>query len=357
MSKRISLPAIAVALAAIVLSAAATASAERWVSYRVTVEGEGVYTYDMPTPSGAIHNDAHWTWRTEFPIVAFEGDTPHTQSAENAGATTTAELLSGDSTRTFGSEVAHCTPTGISATNSGVFLPPSPVPDPNPTIGLRVLGGVFPDFEGCPGQAATQFAVQGVLVNEVHSFDTWFSIPREAIGMGRIIQLVHEEVTGNRCPNNLFGGADCRLTFDATVTFDKFNEFDSPAPVSPDDLEITEDDIPMPPARKGVTVKAASATLSSAAKAELLVTCPAKCSGTVTATLPNRRGATATKLRALAHRRFAVPAGRTKRVVLRFPPAARRKILRARRVSLRVRTVSAGKVTERVLSLRLKGSA
>jgi hypothetical protein len=349
---------IAVALAAVMLTVAATASAERWVSYRVTVEGEGAYTYDRPTSNGAIHHDAQWTWRTEIPIVAFEGDTPHTQSAENAGATTSAELLSGDSTRTFGSEVVQCTPTGISAANSGRFLPPSPIPDPNPTIGLRVLGGVFPDFEGCPGQAATQFAVQGVLLDEVHSFDTWFSIPREAIGMGRIIQLVHEEVTGNRCPNNLFGGADCRLTFDATVTFDKFDEFDSPGPPSPpDDSQITEDDIPTPPARKGVTVKAANATLSSAAKAELLVTCPAECSGTVTATLPHRRGAAATKLRALAHRRFTVPAGRTKRVVLRFPPAARRKILRARRVSLRVRTVSAGKVTERVLSLRLKGSA
>jgi hypothetical protein len=47
--------------------------------------------------------------------------------------------------------------------------------------------------------------------------------------MGRIIQILHEDLTGARCPNNRWGGADCTLSYDATVTFDKFADFEEPA--------------------------------------------------------------------------------------------------------------------------------
>jgi ribosomal protein L18E len=59
----------------------------------------------------------------------------------------------------------------------------------------------------------------------------------------------------------------------------------------------------------------------------------------------------------LTRSRFRVAAGRTKRVVVRFSRAARRRIRRAGGVSLRVRTRSAGKTYERTLSVRLKGGA
>lgn len=339
------------AVLAAVLAVPATASAERWVSYRVTVEGEAKYTYDRTTPD-VVHRDAHWKWRTDFPIVAFEGDKPHTQSAENASATTTATLLSGSSSRTAVGNSAHCTATGISGVNTGRFLPPPLVPDPQPTIGLRALGGVFLDFTGCPDQAAVGSGIVGVLLDEVHTFDTWFSIPREAIGMGRIIQLVHEDVTGNRCPNNQAGGANCRLTFDATVTFDKFYDSgadDSDSKDTSDDQESREE--------RAVVRTAAAKLARSAAKARLLVTCPAACSGTVTATLPRGRRASSAKVRALARTRFRVAAGQTRRVVVRFSRAARRRIRRAGGVSLRVRTVSAGKTSDRVLTLRLRRGA
>ena len=105
-------------------------------------------------------------------------------------------------------------------------------------------------------------------------------------------------------------------------------------------------------------MKSASAKLpASAAKATLVVTCPARCDGTVTASLPRGRGASAAKAPVLARSRFTVAAGKTQRVVVRFSRAAQRKIRRTRGVSLKVRTVSAGKTDERVLSLRLKGGA
>jgi hypothetical protein len=331
-----------------VLAVPATASAERTVSYRVTVEGEGKYRYDKSTPY-AVHRDAHWKWKTEFPIVTFEGDKPHTQSAENMYPTSTATLLSGKASSAAPSSPSQCTANGISGVNSGRFLPPSPIPDPNPTIGLRVLAGVFLDFNGCPGQSGVESGITGTLVNDVHSFDTWFSIPREAIGMGRIIQLLTENVTGNRCPSNRSGDADCQLTFDATVTFDKF--YDS-GPEGDEGSQDTKDDNT---SRKGrLVVRPAAAKLArSAAKAGLLVTCPAACSGTVTATLPRGRAAAA-KARPLARTRFRAAAGQTRRVVVRFSRAARRRIRRAGGVSLRVRTVSAGETAGRVVTLRLR---
>jgi hypothetical protein len=325
----------------------------------VTVEGEGTYAYDKTSPDDHVARSAQFTWRTEYPIVVFEGDTPHTQSAENADAVTTATLVSGDSTRTTPHDAAHCVPHGISAVNPGRFLPPSGIPDPNPTIGLRLLGGVFPDFEGCPDQAATQFAITGTLVNEVHSFDAWFSIPREAIGMGRIIQLLDGELTGNRCPGNQWGGADCTLSYDATVTFDEFSDTEEPddppkpapaAPTPPAAPATPAAPVPAAAPAPPVPARASSPKLSrSAASAAVRVTCPAGCSGTVTATLPRGRRASASSL---GSTRFRVAAGATRRVAVRFSPAERRRIRRARGVTLRVRTVSQG--TTRVQTLRLR---
>ena len=351
--------AVGLAVLVVALALPASASAERMVSYRVTVEGEGTYAYDKTSPDDRLQHSARFTWRTEYPIVVFEGDKPHTQSAENADAVTTATLISGDSTRTTPHDAAHCTPTGVSAVNPGRFLPPSPIPDPLPTIGLRLLGGVFPDFEGCPDQAATQFAVTGTLVNDVHTFDAWFSIPREAIGMGRIIQILHEDLTGNRCPNNRWGGADCTLSYDATVTFDKFADFEEPAgppaPRAPGGAATPGSPAAAAPAAAPARASAratAAKLAASAANATVRVSCPAGCSGTVTATLPSGRRAAAAKVPVLSRARFRVAAGATRRVVVRFSPTERRRIRRARGVTLRVRTVSEGTVRVQTLSLR-----
>jgi hypothetical protein len=192
-----------------------------------------------------------------------------------------------------------------------------------------------------------------VTVDGEQTFDNWFTIPHEAIGMGRIIQLLHKDVTGKLCPNNRTGTGNCHLTYDVTVTFDKF--YDT-GPDSSGSSSTPGGGGGGTPSAKGVVVKPASAKLpASAAKATLEVSCPAKCDGTVTATLPRGRKASAAK--ALARSRFTVAAGKTQRVVVRFSRAAQKKIRRAGGVSLKVRTVSAGKTDERVLSLRLKGRA
>jgi len=90
----------------------------------------------------------------------------------------------------------------------------------------------------------------------------------------------------------------------------------------------------------------------------VLASCPADCSGTVTAMLPRgRRGSAALKVRALGRAKFKVAAGKTRRVTVRFSRRAQHLIEHAGGVTLKVRTVSAGKAAERTLTVRLKGGA
>jgi hypothetical protein len=327
----------------------ATASAERWVTYSVTVEGEGAFDYDRTSSDSEIHREARWTWQTVFPALTFKGDQPLTDSPDNAQATTTAVLLSALSTRSAVGNFYQCNPPAIGWANSGRLLEDPGIPSPEPIVGLRVLGGVGLDFDWCPHEAATSFDLNGRFVEGLNTYDTWFTVPREAIGMGRIIQLVHEEVTDRRCPDNLDRGADCRLTFEATITLDKVRDFelaDGPAP------ELTPDDIPELPSGPPLTRVEADAVAvralpASERRAAVSVSCPAECRGTVTATLPGK------PKRVLARARFAAPAGDSRRVTLRFTRSARRQIRRAGGVILRVRTVTAGRTDTQRVRLRL----
>jgi hypothetical protein len=55
-------------------------------------------------------------------------------------------------------DVYRCAPTGVSWAGTGGFLDDEPIPTPH--------------------QAATQFDVLGVMADGLHTFDTWFSVPR-----------------------------------------------------------------------------------------------------------------------------------------------------------------------------------
>lgn len=363
------------ALAALagVLAVPAGASAEKMVSYSVTIEGDAVFDSEYQTSDGSRDSHAKWSWRTEIPIVVFEGDKVHTQSAENASGTITSAFLeSAESTTVAKSGFYHCTPVGFSHVDSGRFIEDEdPIPTPDPQLHLRVFGGALLDFDWCPAWAMTGFGLLPSMENGVQTYDTWFSIPREAIGMGRIIQLVHEDATGKRCPDNYSGLADCKLSFDATVTFDKIGESGEEPPPAQEPPVLTPDDIPMPPPADpgpgpqkpqptvidadGVTVTPVGPELpASAAKAQVTVTCPAACEGTVTATPLGRRGGAGKKV--LARKAFKMTASGTQPVTVRFSKAAKRRIRDAGGVALKVQTTFGGKRDERVVTLKVKGS-
>jgi hypothetical protein len=329
----------------------ATASAQRQVSYKVTIDGEGVYSYDATHEQTHVTYDAHFKWHMEIPILLFDGDKPITQSAENiSGTTGTGTLLSAHATFASPSSTEDCAPAGVTFVNPGRLLPDDGlIPSPEPQVGVRTMGGIIFGIGSCTGGSG--FSVSGERANDLHTFDTWFSIPRDAIGMGRIIQLVHEEVTDKRCPGNRVGNGNCKLTWDAAITLDKF--YDSGPETGGGGNGGGSGGTTKPAAKPRLKLGPASHS-----KAAVLVSCPADCSGTITATLP-RRGhrSAAAGSRVLARSKFSVAAGKTRRVTVRFSRKAQRQIKHAGGVTLKVRTVSAGKATERALSLRMKGGS
>jgi hypothetical protein len=368
--------ALVVALALPLLAAPATTHAKptRYVSYVVTVEGEAEYERIGARRPGFSHSDyeAKWTWRTVFPSVLFHDDRAFTEGPDNLAAMTTATIQSAKGTTTNSWGTHSCSTTGLTRpAGSGRFFDTPYVRGTDPLIRMHLLGGLLPDFDGCPSQALASFDLLGKFVDGKQTYETQFEFPREAIGMGQVIQLVHEDVADRRCPRNLVAGESqsCRLTLDAKVIFVKRNDFvvDDSEPV-----EIRPEDIPSPPPATPAAPQRSAAPApgqvlvaplrtgaaklaASGASATVPVTCAAACSGTVTASAASGGAkARAAASRVLASKRFKVSGGRAARVTVRFSRAARRAIRRAGGVRLAVRATSPGRPPLRdVVTVRL----
>ena len=96
---------------------------------------------------------------------------------------------------------SHREPTGSGR------LAPSLITDPTAAkeiLDIRVLDSVLLDLPNCTGLVAGNRG--GIAVTNGDAllpdgpFDTPFDMPHEAIGMGKIIQLLDDTVTGSRCP-------------------------------------------------------------------------------------------------------------------------------------------------------------
>lgn len=378
--RRLALLVATLAVAALALPAAASAGQIKYVGYQVTVEGEADYDYLRTTPDSSRDAHANWTWRTVFPRVTFQDDRALTESPDNLGVPTTTNAVSAEATTVSAGTTYSCSTTSFDLVQSGRFFDTPYVRGTDPVIKMHLLGGAIPDFDSCPSQAASSFDLLGKYADGGHTYETQFTFPREAIGMGKVIQLVQEEVTDRTCPMDLAGTAQtCRLTIEAVVTFDKVNEFvvdDAPVEIGEEDIPplpgapsepvapsgptgpapgpAPEPDplddlfIPLPPA-------AGAARLApSAGSATVPVGCAADCTGTITATAAGGAKARAAAARALARKTFTSKAGRTTRVTLRFKPKARRAIRRAGGVKLTVSAKAASGATDRrTLTLRL----
>ena len=373
MKLRPALLALAVAVAVLAVPAAASAGQVKYVSYQATVEGEADYDYLRTTPDSSRDAHANWTWRSVFPRITFQDDRALTESPDNLGVPTTGDLLSAQATTVSAGTTYSCATTGFDLLQSGRFFDTPYVRGTDPVIRMHLLGGAIPDFDACPSQAAASFDLLGKYADGHHTYETEFTFPREAIGMGKVIQIVDEEVTDRTCPNDLTGTAQtCRLTIHATVTFDKVNEFvvdDAPVEIGEEDIPPVPGTSPEPVAPSGpsgpapepdpledlfIPLPGGSARLApSAASATVAVACAADCAGTVTATPAGgkARGAAA---RALARTRFTARAGKITRVTLRFRAKARRAIRRAGGVRLTIRASAPGRpAARRTVSLKL----
>ena len=357
--------------------AAASAQPITYVTYQATVEGDADYVRAHDTPDSQRDEHASFSWRTVFPEVVFRNDEADTSSPENVGVPSTATLHTAQATHVARGDTYSCSADAFELVQSGRFLGTPYVPGTDPVIRMHVLGGALPDFDACGHQAAASFDLLGKYAEGGHTYQTEFTFPREAIGMGRVIQLAHEEYTDRRCPNNSAGTSDvCRIEFDATITFDKTNEYtiDDGTPVEP----VEEDTVPLPPGGGAPPVTPsgppappapepdpledlilplppkAGKIAPGAASATVPVTCAADCSGTVTAKALGGGKARAAAARVLARKAFTARAGQATRVTLRFKPAARRAIRRAGGVKLTIAASSVGKTARRSVTLRLK---
>ena len=372
---------------AFALPVPATAHAVTMTEYDVTIEGQASYARLDVWPSPPLgqfeqRTDATFKWKTRVPSVTFIG--------KQVGATSDAMTLLTDVDAKLhatiptpdGPQTGLC--TGDSGAASPGWLGAGIIPTPDPateSLDVRVLGAAWFHLPTCSGAFAPgpqAFGIEGTG-SEIPfgPFDEPFSMPHEAIGMGKIIQLLQSSATGIRCPGYSDGTVSCALNWKATVTFvrtaqrelgpgggdpsDGLDESDIPLPPQPapglDESDIPDppsplDDlvIPMPPKRAKLS--------AGAERAKLSLTCSVACAGTATAYAAKIGAGSAAAGRPLARVRFKGAARRATTVVVRFGPAARRAIRRARgvRIQLRVSPRAGGKPVRRTVVLRLPGA-
>ncbi len=165
-----------------------------------------------------------------------------------------------------------------------------------------------------------------------------FILPREAIGQGKIIQLLEGDGTAP-CPMRGGTTTRCSFTWKGELTMYRTGPEapPAPAPPAPAPPAPSPGPAPVPPAPRVTPPNGAPPAPAAAVTAKLVrggrsarvaIPCATACRGTVEARV---RG------RSVAAARFRAPAGSTGRVTLRFDARARRAIARARRVELVVR--------------------
>lgn len=349
---------------------AGTAQAITATQYEVTVEGEAAYartdTYAVqPAGSQVDSAKARFKWKSRWPSVTFFDKKIHYTSEPSTQVSDIAAAMQTMLSTPAGTGTGACSGTTLAEPASGAWLGAGVIPTPDPSVeslDLRVLGGARFHLPSCSGLYAPGPGSLGVSSdNEIPfgAFDQAFDLPHEAIGMGKIIQLLDANVGGEGCPGHHEHTTSCALTWKATVTFVRTGQWQTaPAPPS----EIDESMIPAPPVQPNdgidermIPMPPPRAKLSrDGRRAELSLSCPVACKGTAAA-YPAARGARASAAKPLAAVRFKGAAGRPTKVVLRLGSRARRAIERVGgvRIELRISPEGGSKVLRRSVVIRL----
>jgi hypothetical protein len=349
-------------LAALALCAAwaPSAGAMTQTDYAVTIEGSASYVrHDAdPGPLGDWTQDAsaEWSWKATIPSVTFF-DNRFSSTSVGSG---TGTVKNASYTLTIptpeGPKVGSCTgKSWETPPQAPVMTGTTEKPEGATSEGIyiRVMDGAGVRLDTCSGtlKGSTQGLFLGSsVVGRTNAYETFFEMPHEAVGMGKIIQLIDRTVTGTSCPGYTDSTDSCTLKWKATVTFVRTfhaevgepevkpapQEEQAPAPPSPpapkDDLDDLFIPLPDPPDSDDdlfVPLPGSAKLAPSGASASVAVLCPTGCTGTAVAT-PLARGARAAAARkALARTRFAAKPGRRTTVRLRFGARARRAVRRA----------------------------
>ena len=359
--------------------------------YAVTVEGTGSYQRTDVGPGAygdwVQSQQAEFSWKSEIPTVLFIDK----QASMAGGSKITASVKSASM------DVSIPTPEGPvtgACTGSTWQTPPSPgliqgqmeQPAGRESEGLwiRVLQGGDIKLNSCSGALGAGpygMGIDGGDPSRLPPFMDFFEMPYEAIGMGKIIQLLDKTVTGVACPGYYDMTDSCTLRWNAKVTFVRTSHIEvgepevGPAPPEAYDPIDPDEAVPNPPAPPAqptqpsgpglpprddlddlfIPMPGESKLAPNAASATVTMLCPQGCRGTILATLLSggrARGAAVKKT--LAKKSFVAQAGRRTVVRLRFKPAARRAIKKAGGVKIALAaTPDGGGATKRTtLTLR-----
>ena len=364
--------------AALCAFAAAPGLAHAGSEYRVEAVGSGTYKLNLDLGSGGNietrTTEASFSWSSRLDGVRFD-DTGVLQGTYTTPTQPTA--LEGTVKRTYDtvSKVpaysSHIVCEGKDVRDEPLSVTSLDGAGPTP-YGLRFKPFDHVEFvdHKCPGSAIDPtdlFETDGdphalwEPAGDMSVFEQRFELPPEAVGMGKIVQVVKPQpgqVLAGNCPGySQQEGERCTATlaWSGTITFTKTGGTSAAKPVDEgDDLiaplvpakkpAIDEGDdliAPLVPAKKPVIdegddliaplVPAKPKVGPGAKTMTFRASCPAGCAGTAVVTAAGGARASAASRAVL---RFRVAAGGPKTVRLTLPASVRRKLRGARRAKL-----------------------
>lgn len=306
-----------------------TAQALTISEYEAVLEGSGDwYRHDMQG-AGSLERQAKFSWRTTIPSVTFIDKELGDSSAQRI-STGTAEARDDVVLPTPVGTLAGFCKGGRTVARAGQLdRSLLPAEGGRESLDVRVLGGLEVEVRECEGDRVTSPTTL-VLDGGQHQlgngpFDARVEMPHEAIGMGKLIELMEGTATGQQCPTRTNATVTCTLRWKATLTLTrtKQQELTSPsAPPEPDvvvpppppppppaeEIEVLPLEPQRPPVAGEIEVLPLRGRLT-ATGATVTIACPAGCSGTVKAARGGRR---------VARARFTAAGGTPTQVRLRF---------------------------------------
>lgn len=357
-------------------------------TYAVTVEGTADYSrhFEQAAGGGTATEDAeaHLAWTTQIPVFQFFGTMPtsgsgNVQDGATVGVDFRASVPEAEYTDT-GACASGTLDGGASTvklsdwTKAKGYLVQANVLTAG-KIKLGSCSGMLKNYDGSISLS------QNLAENGAAPWTQTFDMPPEAVGQGKIIQLLDRTVTGVDCPGHRPGVTSCTLNWHAKLTFVKTAEDVLIWPGDPDDLLVpippgagatpTPAPAPAPTPAPATTpstptpgnsidfilsnVRKAATLATTGASATLPVSCPSGCSGTAIATAASSGHASAAAARTLGRASFSVKPKGTKKVTLRFGAKARRAIRKAGAVKVAVRVkVPGAAAKQQTITLRLR---
>jgi hypothetical protein len=359
---RRSVPAAA-ALAFLGAAGAAHATTVATTDYAVEAQIAAHYAHHVVEPNGTGEFQSGFSVSTTLPKVTFRDGT---LMSAGPGATTLSNVDSTAHIEEYtpeGTVTGDCAGSQVVAAGGPTVTEVSTAPlDGGALLTLRPFGALSLLWT-CTGPVSFPSGLALPNVTDATGsgpFDLVFTLPREASSMGKVIQLVNQDVALDRCPLHSAYTTECTLHLEGQVTFVRTGQRTEQVPAQ---APTTDDEVltPLPPKPSDADlleplIRKTAKLAADGASTTFTFTCGAGCTLTAHA-YPGGGGVRAAAIaRALATKRVTLAHGGTRTVTMRFGKAARRAIKRAGgvRLALSVTPRAGGRAVRRSVTLKLR---